>query len=160
MESAPAGGLPARQMDFVSELRRLRDGAGLSQKALARRIGYDASYVSKVERGAIVASKEFAEKTDRVLQAGRALAQLWRAMAEEASGGEPASHRDRRLHMSERTGDPAATLIVEQELANLRYSDELFTTTIRRQLRNIGSEPVSRYMIRIAVDRFPGDPDR
>jgi hypothetical protein len=36
----------------------------------------------------------------------------------------------------------------------------MFRTLVRRQLRNIRSEPVTQYLIRIAVDRHPGDPER
>jgi hypothetical protein len=31
---------------------------------------------------------------------------------------------------------------------------------MRRLLRNTGTEPVTRYLIRISVDRYPGDPER
>ncbi|MFB6533153.1 hypothetical protein ACFCY8_03650 [Streptomyces noursei] len=31
---------------------------------------------------------------------------------------------------------------------------------MRRLLRNTGEEPVTRYLIRISVDRYPGDPER
>jgi peptide deformylase len=31
---------------------------------------------------------------------------------------------------------------------------------VRRQLRNAGTDPVTQYLIRIAVDRYPGDPER
>ncbi|MDH6703431.1 hypothetical protein P3T27_000112 [Kitasatospora sp. MAA19] len=31
---------------------------------------------------------------------------------------------------------------------------------MRRLLRNTGSEPITRYLIRISVDRYPGEPER
>src|SRR5947209_6574370 len=35
-----------------------------------------------------------------------------------------------------------------------------FRATMRRALVNTGSEPITRYLIRIKVDRFPDDPER
>ena len=45
---------------FIAELRHWREVAGYSQKALAKLVGYTPSYVSKVERGTMAASREFA----------------------------------------------------------------------------------------------------
>jgi len=55
---------------------------------------------------------------------------------------------------------PAAELVVEYEHAELTYRDGMYQTRIRRQLRNTGAQPVTQYLIRIAVDRYPGDPER
>ena len=54
----------------------------------------------------------------------------------------------------------SATLVVEHEDARLSYDDGVFRSVIRRQLTNVGDQPVTRYLIRIAVDRYPGDPER
>ena len=51
-------------------------------------------------------------------------------------------------------------LVVEEEVAKLAYRDGAYHSRIRRHLRNMGSEPVTQYLIRIAVDRYPGDPER
>jgi len=51
-------------------------------------------------------------------------------------------------------------LVVEHDHAELRYADGRYHPTQRRRIRNIGSEPVTRYLIRISVDRYPGDPER
>jgi peptide deformylase len=51
-------------------------------------------------------------------------------------------------------------LVVEHEQARLTYRDGVYETRIRRQLRNTGTQPVTQYLIRIAVDRYPGDPER
>ena len=68
-----------------------------------------------------------------------------------------------------RPGDPAVDdaqlalgqhLVVEEEVAKLAYRDGVYHSRIRRHLRNMGSEPVTQYLIRIAVDRYPGDPER
>lgn len=39
-----------RSKIFREELARVRDAAGLSQEQLARRVGWDQTYVSKIER--------------------------------------------------------------------------------------------------------------
>ncbi|MGI8648205.1 MAG: peptide deformylase [Mycobacteriales bacterium] len=51
----------------------------------------------------------------------------------------------------------AAGLIVENEHAELHYDGREYRVTIRRRLHNVGSEPVTRFLIRIAVDRYPED---
>ncbi len=145
---------------FIAELRHWREVAGLSQKALANIAGYDPSYVSKVEKGTIVASRAFAESADSATKAGRALIRRWREMdATEVTGESSASQ-----HGDSTPDDPQSAvgtaLIVEHEDAMLIYRDGIFETRIRRLLRNVGTEPISRYLIRIAVDRHPGDPER
>jgi Helix-turn-helix domain len=65
---------------FIAELRHWREVAGCSQKWLSSLVGYTPSYVSKVERGTVVASRSFAESADQHLRAGRALVRRWREM--------------------------------------------------------------------------------
>jgi peptide deformylase len=145
---------------FIAELRHWREVAGYSQKALAKLVGYTPSYVSKVERGTVLASRSFAESADQQLRAGRALVRRWRDMHQalaEVSGG--------RSRHDEPPGDdpqsrPGPNLVVEHEIAELTYRDGMYETRIRRQLRNTGAQPVTQYLIRIAVDRYPGDPER
>jgi hypothetical protein len=55
---------------------------------------------------------------------------------------------------------PWPELMVDHEIAELVCRDGLYTTRVRRQLRNTGRQPVTRYQIRVAVDRYPGDPER
>lgn len=146
---------------FIAELRRWREAGGFSQKALAKLVGYTPSYVNKVEHGTVLASRSFADSADTQMHAGRALIRRWKDMHEsliELSGG------------SARAGDQSVDdaqfalghdLIVEHEIAELTYQDSgVYQTRIRRQLRNPGTQPVTQYLIRIAADRYPGDPDR
>jgi transcriptional regulator with XRE-family HTH domain len=159
LEAADVGQNPA-VLAFITELRHWRETAGYSQKALGKLVGYTPSYVSKVERGTVVASRSFAESADTQLHAGRALIRRWKDMHEsliEASGG------------SARSGDPSVDdaqlalghhLVVEHEVAELAYRDGVYHTHIRRKLRNTGDQPVTQYLIRISVDRYPGDPER
>lgn len=50
--------------------------------------------------------------------------------------------------------------MVDHDDATLRYDDGVYRLTQRRHLVNQGTEPISRYLIRISVDRYPGDPER
>jgi hypothetical protein len=72
--------------------------------------------------------------------------------------------RDRQHHERPATEEPQSApgteLVVEHEHAELAYREGLYWTSVRRQLRNTGTQPVTQYLIRIAVDRYPGDPER
>ncbi|MFE7543128.1 hypothetical protein [Streptomyces platensis] len=52
--------------------------------------------------------------------------------------------------------DPSYVSHMESGCHNDGHSYRL---TKKRLLRNTGDEPVTRYLIRISVDRYPGDPD-
>ncbi|MGV9852974.1 helix-turn-helix domain-containing protein [Streptomyces sp. NPDC003442] len=75
----PAGPVRQSAAAFAAELIRLRAGRGLSQLALARRMGYDKSYVSHVERCTQAPTQPFARQADHVLGSGEALSRLWHA---------------------------------------------------------------------------------
>ncbi|WP_322777806.1 peptide deformylase [Frankia sp. Cas4] len=51
-------------------------------------------------------------------------------------------------------------LVVEEDFAELRYDGGVYYPQQRRRITNVGSEPVTRYLMRISVDRYPGDPER
>jgi transcriptional regulator with XRE-family HTH domain len=144
---------------FSAELRHWREVNGCSQKKLAAAVNYTPSYVSKVERGTVLASKVFAEAADQYLRAGRALIRCWKEMHEAlAELSEGRSSHGATSEDSE--PPPAPELVVEHEQAELVLRDGMYTTRIRRQLRNVGEQPVTQYLIRIVVDRYPGDPER
>ncbi|MEU6233525.1 peptide deformylase [Kitasatospora sp. NPDC047058] len=142
---------------FIAELKRWRDVRGLSQSALAKAVGYTPSYVSKVESGQQRPSRSFAEQADRVLHAGGALRRVF-AEIETQGRPEPATHQA--------VADPSAgeaqpaSLIVRHEDAELHYDGRTYRATQRRQLYNASPDPITRYLIRISVDRFPGNPER
>ena len=50
--------------------------------------------------------------------------------------------------------------MVEDDHAELSYDGAFFRASQRRLLRNAGPEPVTRYLMRISVDRYPGQPER
>lgn len=134
--------------EFSVELRRWRDVRGLSQTKLAGLMGYDRSYVSKVESGAEPATHAFAVKAETVLEAGGALL-----------AATPESTRRSRGTPDAITEGPP-TLVVERDEASLHYDGRTYTATQRRLLFNTGTEPVAQYLIRISVDRYPGSPER
>ncbi|MGH3673894.1 MAG: peptide deformylase, partial [Pseudonocardiaceae bacterium] len=51
-------------------------------------------------------------------------------------------------------------LVVEYDDAQLSYDGRSYRATMRRKLLNHGTEPISRYLIRISVDRYPGSPEQ
>ncbi|MGM1060640.1 peptide deformylase [Saccharothrix sp. Mg75] len=140
---------------FAAEFARWRDVRGLSRAALARKMDYDRSYVSKVESGAERPSREFALQAETVLAAGGALREAFRAFE---TGREPRV----RPNAAAESKEPAGTggLVVDHDDATLRYDAGVYRLTQRRRLVNDGTEPISRYLIRISVDRHPGDPER
>lgn len=141
---------------FVAEFRRWRDVRGLSRSALARQMGYSRSYVSKVESGGEHASREFAQAADAALNAGGALRRAWREQnsvpaQRKAPPPQPAAPPP---------AEPVGGLVVEHDHAELFYADGRYQATMRRHLVNNSQQPITRYLIRISVDRFPGDPER
>lgn len=148
--------MPDRQQgaDFVAELKYWRDVRGFSQSALATKVGYTPSYVSKVEGGGQRPSESFARQADDVLRAGGVLRHAFREA--DAEGRAPAPHPP-----VPPAGAPHETsLIVEHEDTSLFYAEHTYRATQRRLLYNDSPDPVTRYLIRISVDRYPGDPER
>ncbi|MFG2328281.1 peptide deformylase [Streptomyces sp. NPDC048604] len=136
--------------EFVAELKRWRDVRGLSQSALSQLVGYTPSYISKVEGQQQRPSREFAASADEALHAGGAIRRAYQALH--------AKPRPEGRRMP--TPDPPASLTVEHEDTSLHYDGRVYRATQRRRLFNGGSEPITSYLIRISVDRYPGDPER
>ncbi|MEU6990344.1 peptide deformylase [Streptomyces sp. NPDC046465] len=138
---------------FIAELKHWRDIRGKSQSKLAREVGYTPSYVSKVEGGQLPASEEFANLADDALQAGGAIRRAFRDIVKH---GHPVAP-----HPASNGEDSHTTnLIVEHEDTTLHYDGHVYQATQRRRLYNDSPDPVTRYLIRISVDRYPGDPER
>jgi peptide deformylase len=132
---------------FGSALRRWRHLRTMSQQTLSTTMGFDRSYISHVEAGRHPASPDFARKADTMLNAAGALWKVWQA---HGSGGET---------VLAATSHGTAGLFVEHDHAELRYDGSRFTAAMRRTIVNAGTDPVTRYLVRISVDRYPGDPD-
>jgi peptide deformylase len=155
-EGGPSPGREHIQDVFVAEFRRWRDVRGLSRSALARGMGYSRSYVSKVESGGEHASREFADAADTALNAGGAIRRAWREHEQVVR----ASVARSATPIPPVPVEPAAALHVDHDHATLAYDCGTYRATMRRKLVNNGEYPITRYLIRISVDRFPGDPER
>jgi peptide deformylase len=141
---------------FVTELKRWRDIRGVSQKALAARVGYTPSYVSKVEGGLQRPSLSFARQADQVLRTGGSLRRARRELEERLRG---AGLPPLPVELARNDLLPG-NLIVEHDDAALHYDGHRYRAVMRRKLRNASEQPITRYPIRISVDRHPDDPER
>jgi peptide deformylase len=143
---------------FAAELARHRTGRGLSKKQLATLMGFDPSYVSHVEGRRHRPTEDFARRAEAVLEASGAIWQRFREYDELRHGRSNPPHRDHPL--PGQWMPPGTGLIVERELATLAHLGDGYRCVIRRELYNAGTEPVTRYLVRVAVDRYPNDPGR
>lgn len=133
------------QAPFSAALTAWRERRGLSKKKLAAAMGFDASYLSHVEAGRMHAGRSFARKAEEELDAGGRLWEAWQQHpGSAADDGAP----------------PAGSLVVDHDHAELSYDGAYFRASQRRVLRNEGPDPVTRYLVRISVDRYPGQPER
>jgi transcriptional regulator with XRE-family HTH domain len=142
---------------FVAVFSRWRTDRGLTKKHLAAQMGFDPSYLSHIERGRHRPTADFARRAELVLRTGGA---IWQAYV-EYEGTRAADPGGRRELVPEHwqpagTGGP----MVEDELASLSYQGTRYRCVVRRTLYNAGAEPITRWLARIAVDRYPQDPER
>jgi transcriptional regulator with XRE-family HTH domain len=77
------------------DLRGRRRAAGLTQQALADRIGYDRSYLSQVEAGAQVPAEQFILQCERELAAGGDLLGMFRELLAEREVRRQQAHTKR-----------------------------------------------------------------
>ena len=141
---------------FVSALAQWRVERGMTKKQLAARMGFDPSYVSHVEGRRHKPTEDFARRAEAVLAAGGAIWQRFQEYDELRHARGPVLHRDPPVPAQ--WMPPGTGLIVEQEVAELTYTEGAYRCVIRRALYNAGVEPVTRYLVKIAVDRYPHDP--
>jgi transcriptional regulator with XRE-family HTH domain len=161
-QHAPATPLELAADDLIAEFKRWREVRGVSQKRLARDMGYDASYISKIESGHQVPTRDFARRADEVLEAGGGLMRRWSAFSTARA---QARHTLPARHSRGPADDAAAhatphSLVVCHEQANLRLADGAYDAHIRRRLYNASDQPVTRFLIRVAVGRHPGKAER
>ncbi|MEV2237899.1 peptide deformylase [Micromonospora sp. NPDC049891] len=143
---------------FAAELARHRTERGLSKKQLATLMGFDPSYVSHVEGRRHRPTEDFARRAEAVLEASGAIWQRFREYDDLRHARSERNHRESGL--PGQWMPPGTGLIVERETANLTHTDDAYRCVIRRELYNAGVEPVTRYLVRVAVDRYPSDPGR
>lgn len=142
---------------FVLTLAQWRNERGMTKKQLAARMGFDPSYVSHVEGRRHKPTEDFARRAEAVLAAGGVIWQRFQEYDElrHARTANPA-HRDPPVPAQ--WLPPGTGLIVEQETAELKYVDGAYRCRVKRSLYNAGTEPVTRYLMKISVDRYPLDP--
>jgi peptide deformylase len=141
---------------FATALAQWRNERGMTKKQLAARMGFDPSYVSHVEGRRHKPTEDFARRAEAVLAAGGVIWQRFQEYDELRHARVSPSHRDPPVPVQ--WMPPGTGLIVEQEIAELTYTDRAYRCRIRRDLYNAGVEPVTRYLVKIAVDRYPHDP--
>jgi transcriptional regulator with XRE-family HTH domain len=141
---------------FVALFTRWRTTRGLTKKQLASQMGFDPSYLSHIERGRHRPTADFARRAEVALRAGGA---LWQAFL-EYDEARAAMTRSRANPVPRQWRPPGPGPVVEQELASLAYHHGRYQCVVRRSLYNAGTEPISRWLARIVVDRFPHDPER
>jgi peptide deformylase len=141
---------------FVTALAHWRVERGMSKKQLAARMGFDPSYVSHVEGRRHKPTEDFARRAEAVLGAGGAIWQRFQEYDELRHARGTTLHRDPPVPVQ--WMPPGTGLIVEQEVAELTYVDGAYRCRVRRNLYNAGAEPVTRYLVKISVDRYPHDP--
>lgn len=141
---------------FVAVFSRWRADRGLTKKHLAAQMGFDPSYLSHIERGRHRPTADFARRAELALRAGGA---IWQAFV-EYDDARSAGFRGRRDLVPEHRRSPGAGPVVEQEVACLSYRGGRYQCVVQRSLYNAGTEPVNRWLARIAVDRFPQEPER
>ncbi len=114
------------------------------------KMAYTPSYVCKIERGRQPPTDEFARRADEILDTGGTLPRLARAYRTDHRS--PAGKREPPI-----VGLDALprSLIVRHEDARLRYDEGHYHVRIRRHLFNGSRVPITRYLIRVSVDRHP-----
>ena len=122
-------------------------------------MGFDPSYVSHVEGRRHRPTEDFARRAEAVLGAGGVIWQRFREYDELAARPRhrAAAARTRRCPTSGCRRAPASSS--SRRLAELTYVDGTYRCVVRRDLYNAGTEPVTRYLVRIAVDRYPARPE-
>jgi len=149
---------------FAAALIQWRAARGMSKKQLAAQMSFDPSYVSHVEACRHRPTEDFARRAEAVLRAGGAIWQSFReyevARRTAADGPVPRQRHPPRGASPTEPVTTRAGLVVEREHAALSYVDHAYRCTVRRDLFNDGTEPITRYLARISVDRYPGEAER
>jgi len=140
---------------FADDVARWRQLRGLTKKQLAARMGFDPSYVSHVEHGRHRPTEDFARRAETVLNANGA---IWRRWQEYDQIRRDTSETVSAANTPPARWVPSGTgLIISAERASLTYDDGRFMVRVERELYNASTEPISRFLMRVAVDRYPDD---
>jgi transcriptional regulator with XRE-family HTH domain len=143
---------------YAEELTRWRELRGLSKRGLATLMTYDRSYVSQIEGCHLPPTEDFTRRAEAVLDAGGALWQRWESY--ELAKGRSTRPPGGRSAQREPIVEGASELIVDHDDAALRYDGHHYHLKMSRRLYNVGDFPITRYLVRVSVDRYPGEPER
>jgi len=145
---------------FASELARWRVDRGMTKKQLAARMGFDPSYISHIEGRRHRPTEDFARRAEAVLSASGAIWRRFQEYDEARQARGPVTLLTREPVIPAQWLPPGAGLVIELEEAQLTYRDNSYHVVVRRALYNAGGDPVTRYLIRVSVDRYPGQPEK
>jgi transcriptional regulator with XRE-family HTH domain len=148
--------------EFAALLARWRTERGLSKRALAAQMAFDPSYVSHVEGRRHRPTEDFARRAENVLDAGGAIWESYIAYEalRQSAPVLPGQRGPGPRPDPEAWSVPGIGLIVEREDAAIGLHQGRYHVVIRRQLHNLGTEPIVRYPVRVEVDRYPNHPRR
>lgn len=118
-------------------------------------MGYHRTYVTKIERGALEPTVDFATRADRTLRLAGELIRRWEAF--DASRSHPSRARQPRPAVPE---ELIADLLVDHDEAWLRRGSDAYHLHMRKTILNCGETPITRFFMRVAVDRYPHDSAR
>ncbi|ONI70526.1 transcriptional regulator [Actinosynnema sp. ALI-1.44] len=136
--------------EFGSELKRLREGAGMSLAAFALAVPASKGYLSKIENGKANVSRDIANACDRALKAGGRLAALATHTAESdrlpAPGmvGLPAGTR----HFIGRASELA-------KLSSILVHQDAIRVCVVHGMAGVGKTAIAIAAARSAIDDFP-----
>lgn len=107
----------------AAEVAYWRDVKGMAMKTLAARMGFDSGTA------------------------------IWKRWRDYQTGKLHASKPAPTTTPALSSQYPGTDLVVEHDAASLDYDGTAYRLRMRRLLRNIGVEPITRFLIRISVDR-------
>lgn len=135
-EEQRSAGEAARQ--YAEELKRWREGRGLSKRGLALLMSYDRSYVSQIEGCHLPPTEDFTRRAEAVMTAGDALWARWEeyeAAKRRAGLGGSRTRSERPLSaVTPLSGE----LFAEHDDAALTYDGDRYRLKMSRHLHNEG----------------------
>jgi transcriptional regulator with XRE-family HTH domain len=130
-------------------IARYRRRLGIPQKTLAQRIDRSERWLVGVEKG----------QTDPRLSEIVALARELRVEPAKLTDG-AVMVTSKVVERDQATTAGMGTLLVDRDEAELTYAAGIYRLRMRRLLMNAGDTPVTRFLVRISVDRYPDDTER
>nr|MDT0663753.1 helix-turn-helix transcriptional regulator [Micromonospora sp. DSM 115978] len=155
-----------RVRDFAKIFKLMRQYDGASQDRISSPVeGLSQSRISRIVRGDDrIASLDLIERVADALRIPGSYfglaARDWETLELPSAPAPVPPPQTEPAAAPTQAPPPPGGLIVEADEATLCYEDGTYHAHQLRRLMNAGAEPVTRYLMRISVDRFPGDPER